>query len=51
MKYEIYRTINLLGRYVDALICITYTEDAAHEIVKAFREKLQNQTVYFKEVK
>ena len=51
MKYAIYRTIKFMDKYIDSLVCITFTEDAAHEIVQSFRKQMGNQMCYYKEIK
>ena len=38
-------------QYVDSLICITFTEKDAHEIVQAFRKQMGNQMCHYKKVK
>jgi len=50
-KYEIYRTIKAFGKWYDSLLCIAFTEDAAHEIVQTFRKAMGNQMCFYKEVK
>ena len=49
-RYEIYRAINLNGRYADSLVCVAFNEDIARDIVESFRKKTGNQTWSYKKV-
>lgn len=51
MEYGIYRNIKVMDEYIDSLVCITFTEDAAHEIVQSLRKSMGNQLCYYKEIK
>ena len=49
-KYEIYRNINANGKWYESLVCVTFTEKAAHEIVQAFRNAMGNQLYFFRKI-
>lgn len=46
-KFEIYRTLIYMGKTYESLVCVTFTEEDARNIVEAMRKQVGNQSWHY----